>query len=384
MQYRDFGRLDFRPSALGFGAMRLPALTDDDGKPDFKQIDYPLATEMLHRAIDAGSTTWIPPTSTTAATARRGRGGAAGRVPGKGQGRHQDARVDDRFAGRHGPRPGPSNWSGCGGPHSIYYLLHSLDAAPGSAARRRTSGLAAELALAEGASAISASGSTGPGGLQAIVAATTSGSTSRSSTTTWTRNSRPAAKGSRLAAAKGLSVIVMEPVRGGALAGNVPPAVQAVWAEAPVKRSPAEWALQWVWSHPEVSFLLSGMNTMEQVEQNLEYADRSRPGLLTGEELALVARVRDLYHELSPIPCTSCRYCMPCPQGVAIPDLFDLYNDAHMYDNLRRQQMAYGMFFSDDERADRCTACGECVEKCPQGIAVPEWLEKVQSFLVPC
>jgi predicted aldo/keto reductase-like oxidoreductase len=191
-------------------------------------------------------------------------------------------------------------------------------------------------------------------------------------------------KGLELAAGKGLGVIVMEPVRGGALARNVPPGVQAVWDEAPVKRSPAEWALQWVWSHPEVSFLLSGMNTMEQVEQNLQYADRSRAGLLTGEELALVVRVRDLYRELSPIPCTSCRYCMPCPQGVDIPGVFELYNDGHMYDNLPRQQMAYRVFFSDDERADRCTACGECVEKCPQGISVPEWLEKAQSFLVPC
>ncbi len=73
---------------------------------------------------------------------------------------------------------------------------------------------------------------------------------------------------------------------------------------------------------------------MEQVEQNLEYAHGSRPGLLTADELALVARVRDLYRELSPIPCTTCRYCMPCPQGVAIPDVFELYNDAHMFDNL--------------------------------------------------
>jgi hypothetical protein len=75
---------------------------------------------------------------------------------------------------------------------------------------------------------------------------------------------------------------------------------------------------------------------------------------------------------------------MPCLQGVAIPDVFELYNDAHMYDNLPRQQMAYGAFFSDGERADSCTACGECVEKCPQGIDIPGWLEKAQAFLVPC
>ena len=164
----------------------------------------------------------------------------------------------------------------------------------------------------------------------------------------------------------------------------MPPQVQAVWDEAPVKRSPAEWALQWVWSHPEVSFLLSGMSTMQHVEENLEYADRSRPGLLTADELALVARVRDLYRELSPIPCTSCRYCMPCPQGVAIPEVFGLYNDAHMYEQPRSRSSSSTRVLDENERADQCTACGECVEKCPQGIAIPEWLEKAQSFLVPC
>ncbi len=97
-----------------------------------------------------------------------------------------------------------------------------------------------------------------------------------------------------------------------------------------------------------------------------------------------MARVRDLYHELSPIPCTSCRYCMPCPQGVAIPEVFDLYNDAHMYNNLSAQQFVYRAFWTENERADRCTACGECVDKCPQGIDVPAWLEKAQAFLTVC
>jgi predicted aldo/keto reductase-like oxidoreductase len=120
---------------------------------------------------------------------------------------------------------------------------------------------------------------------------------------------------------------------------------------------------------------------MQHVEEDLEYAERSRPGLLSDEELALVARVRDLYRERSLIPCTSCRYCMPCPQGVAIPDIFEMYNDAHIYDDRMRRQWAYRTFMAEDERADRCTACGECEEKCPQGITVSRWMEKAQAFL---
>ena len=102
---------------------------------------------------------------------------------------------------------------------------------------------------------------------------------------------------------------------------------------------------------------------------------------MSDEELALVCRARDVYRELSPIPCTSCRYCMPCPQGVAIPDVFELYNDAHIYDDLPRRQWAYNAFMDESERADQCTACGECLDKCPQDIAIPTWMEKAQAFL---
>jgi predicted aldo/keto reductase-like oxidoreductase len=135
-----------------------------------------------------------------------------------------------------------------------------------------------------------------------------------------------------------------------------------------------------VWSHPEVSLVLSGMTAMQHVEENLDSADRSRIGGLTAEELALVDRVRDAYRELSPIPCTACRYCMPCPQGVDIPGLFALYNAGIMYDNLTEARRSYG-FTLPQSKADRCVACRQCEEACPQQIEIVEWLRKIHSSL---
>jgi len=384
MQYRDFGKLDFRPSALGFGAMRLPVLAGADGKPDFKQIDYPLATQMLHRAIDGGvnyvDTAWMyheDTCETWLGEALKGgyreRVKLATKMPVWNVEKPDDF---DRIVGIQLERLQDD--------HIDYYLFHSLDADHWRMVLEQGQLASAERALADGR--IGHLGFSFHGvyeDFERILAATDLWEFCQIQYNYMDEDYQAGRAGLELAAGKGLGVIVMEPVRGGALARNLPPQIEAVWDEAPVHRSPAEWALQWVWNAPEVSFLLSGMTTMAQVEENLVLADRSRPGLLTEEELALVARVRDLYRELSPIPCTSCRYCMPCAQGVAIPDVFELYNDAHMFDNLQRQQMAYRVFFSDEERADACTACGECVEKCPQGIAIPAWMEKAQAFLAP-
>ena len=122
----------------------------------------------------------------------------------------------------------------------------------------------------------------------------------------------------RYAADKGLAVVIMEPLRGGRLAADLP-AANPIWAQAKTQRTPADWALQWLWSQPEVSVVLSGMSTLEQVEQNLESADNSRIGLLNKEELDLIGKVRETLSSLSPIGCTACEYCLPCPNGVNIP-----------------------------------------------------------------
>jgi len=163
--------------------------------------------------------------------------------------------------------------------------------------------------------------------------------------------------------------------------------VAKLWASAPKKRTPAEWALQWVWNQPEVSVVLSGMSAMEQVVENVTVADRSGPGALTADDLAFIDRVREAYLELSPIPCTGCGYCMPCSSGVEIPRIFDLYNTAIMYDDAPIARFFYRgptpSALRQEQRADQCIECGECVEACPQEIPVPEWLQKTHTLLGP-
>jgi uncharacterized protein len=190
-------------------------------------------------------------------------------------------------------------------------------------------------------------------------------------------NNQAGRKGVEYAAAKGLGIVVMEPLRGGMISKTPPEKVAKIWQAAPRQRSLADWGLQWVWNQPEISVALSGMSSMQQVVENLASADKSGPGTLTAEELAIYDRVRETYKSLSPVPCTKCRYCAPCPNGVDIPGVFDLYNEMTIYDAPQiaqfRYQGPYGM--KPEQRADKCVECGHCVEVCPQKINVPEELK---------
>jgi uncharacterized protein len=192
--------------------------------------------------------------------------------------------------------------------------------------------------------------------------------------------------GLEYAAAKGLGVIVMEPLRGGNLALTPPPpAVAAIWDEAKVRRTPAEWALRWVWNRPEVTVILSGMNREEQVRENLSIANTAHANSLTEEELELVTRAGRIYRELMKVGCTGCGYCMPCPSNVMIPLCFEEYNTMHMFGATEEGKFRYALRLSGElvdghsSYASQCVQCGECLDKCPQEIPIPDKLAQVAA-----
>jgi predicted aldo/keto reductase-like oxidoreductase len=187
-------------------------------------------------------------------------------------------------------------------------------------------------------------------------------------------------KGLRYAASKGLGVVVMEPLLGGRLAAPPKP-VRAILDAQDPRRTPADLALQWIWNQPEVSVVLSGMTTMGQVRGNLRSAEDSGVGSLRKRDLRLIERLQRKYTELSPVPCTKCSYCMPCPNGVQIPGNFEVYIDGIVNSDLKGARRAYTRFIGEKARASSCIQCKKCERKCPQGIRISEWMPKIHSVL---
>jgi predicted aldo/keto reductase-like oxidoreductase len=181
------------------------------------------------------------------------------------------------------------------------------------------------------------------------------------------------------AAAKGLAVVVMEPLRGGKLA-DPPEKVRRVFGGAAHHRSPADWALQWLWNQPEVSVVLSGMSTLLQVTENIASANASGVNSLSAAELVLIDRAREAFEGLSPIPCTRCEYCMPCPSGLNIPRLFERFNRAVMYDAFDEARWIYE-HLHPEERACECAQCLQCEDLCPQHIEISEWMKRIHAVL---
>ncbi len=184
-------------------------------------------------------------------------------------------------------------------------------------------------------------------------------------------------RGLKYANGKELAVVIMEPLRGGELA-NIPESVQKIFEKAGNKKTPVDYALKWVWNQPEVSVVLSGMSTFEQVQDNIEYASTSSINVLKQEELKAFEEARKKINAIRPVACTGCGYCLPCPNNIKIPDIFDIYNKGYVFDNLDRARTRYGFL---EVKADACIKCGECETKCPQKLPIRDMLEKIHKEL---
>ena len=187
--------------------------------------------------------------------------------------------------------------------------------------------------------------------------------------------------GLEYAASKGIGVVIMEPLKGGRLTDAVPDQVQKIWNEAPVNRPPVEWAFKWLAARPEVTTILSGMSSMEQLDQNIRLFSKEDLPDLTSGELARVERVAEVYRGLIKYGCTECRYCMPCPSGVAIPRLIRFINDWNAYEKNPSLKEEYLTWMDDTEHASNCVRCGHCEEHCPQKLPIMDIMgEIVEAF----
>ena len=406
LQQRSFGKIEFRPSVLGFGAMRLPQLANGAEPADaaYGRIDVQTANAMLRRAVEAGvnyvdtaypyhdgaSERWLGQALRVVAEELFGPGGdgparlrsqlkVATKLPMFRVQSHDDC---ERYFAEQLERLQL--------PSVDFYLLHGLRA--GSIAKLREYDV---LGWAEEALAAGRIGHLGFSFhdqypvFAELVDATDLWEFCQIQYNFMDEEFQAGTRGLRYAADKGLGVIVMEPLRGGRLTRTPPQEVAALWEAANARRaaagqpprSPAEWGLQWVWQHPEVSFLLSGMSTPEQLEENLASAELAATKALSDEELETYRAVRAVYLAKTPIDCTSCRYCLPCPSGVAIPEILNLYNDAIIYDTGRAAaRFSYG-WIPQPARAESCTRCGDCEKACPQQITIPDWLEKIRQYV---
>ena len=188
------------------------------------------------------------------------------------------------------------------------------------------------------------------------------------------------------AAEKGMGIIVMEPLRGGALVSKMPSEVKKIYDNSGYERSAAEWALRWVWNNPNVQVVLSGMNVDEHIDENIRIASEASADSMSEEEFSVIKQVRNTYDEMMQVGCTGCSYCMPCPAGINIPAAFSNLNEYHMSSKMgaRIHHVMHLGIDTDDGKphwTTSCIDCGACEKKCPQNIPVRQVFQQVQNDL---
>lgn len=379
MQYRNFGKLDWKVSALGFGAMRLPG-TDNAVRSD--NLDEAESIRMIRHAIDEG-VNYID-------TAYMYHGGNSERLVGKAlkDGYRQRVKLATKSPVWYLRQPEDfdtklneqlqrlqTDTIDC-------YMFHGLN-------QKTWQNIVLKLGLIAKAEQAVRDGRIRHIGFsfhddfpvfEEVLNGYDGWTFTQIQYNYMDTENQAGTAGMGMAAAKGLAVIVMEPLLGGRLT-NPPEAIKKIYAESGIDRSPADWALQWVWDQPEVSVVLSGMSNMEQVNANLESARRSRVHSFGPADHAVIEQLRRKYLERTPIPCTKCGYCMPCPNGVNIPRNLEMYNEASLHEDFPGARYVYEHFFPKPEHAEACNDCNTCEELCPQKIPISDWMPKVAAAL---
>lgn len=188
--------------------------------------------------------------------------------------------------------------------------------------------------------------------------------------------------GLKYAAQSGLATVIMEPLRGGYLLNSVPQEVHDLIGAYPEKRSLAEWCFRWLYNMPEVTLILSGTSSLDQLKDNLKIFDQAKPGVMSEEDQQLIIKIRQAFEAKNSIGCTGCRYCMPCPSGVGIPEVFKLYNSYQLVKPHPIDQAFYqNTVVPAGSGADKCISCGLCTQHCPQRLEIPELLKQAHAEL---
>ncbi len=369
MQYRKFGNTGAEVSALGFGCMRLPVHED-------KSVDEAEAVSIIRRAIDEG-VNYID-------TAYPYHDGKSEIVVGKAL---QDGYREKVYLATKCPlwamkeeadfeRILDEQLQKLQTDHIDFYLLHAMG-------RERLEQVVKPFRLVEHMKEAKKAGKIRHIGFsfhddlaafKEIVDYTDEWEFCQIQYNYININDQAGTEGMRYAASKGLGVVVMEPLLGGRLA-NLSDHVAAAFSS---EKTPVEHALDFLWNQPEVGVVLSGMGSRQQVEDNLTYASRSGIGMLSDEELAAYAKVKEIYDKMSMVGCTGCAYCMPCPFGLNIPEIFKVYNSYGLHGSRNRAREAYEAF---EVRSDQCRGCRKCEQICPQHLKVSEVMKDITRLM---
>lgn len=375
MKYRKFGKHDFEVSLLGFGAMRLPIIGKDESK-----IDEDKAIEMIRYAIDHG-VNYVD-------TAYPYHHGNSEYLVGKAlkDGYREKVKLATKnpvwLVEKHEDfeRYLDEQLKKLDVDHVDMYLLHALIKDRWEKIKSLNVFKFLEDAVAKGKVKYVGFSFHDERPVFMDIVDSYNWDFCQIQLNYRDVNYQAGVEGLKHAASKGLAVVIMEPLKGGKLA-RVPRKVQEIFNASGKNWSPVEWSFRWLANFPEVTTILSGMSTLEQVKENVEIMSRLEPNSLTDEEIKVIEQVQRAFDSLAVIDCTGCGYCMPCPNGVDIPRNFAIYNEAFMYEDLEGSRRVYNIFFPEENRANKCVQCGECEPKCPQGLPIIELLKRVDKEL---